>query len=185
MNGPLDPASLSGEALKQWYLRSSSDIERERQALADNRYKTFFNAAPAHPLAAKRQATAVAEPRKLQSAAWRNAVKVPASRGPGSHDCLSCHGRSTPPPSPFPWPTWATPPALRDAPSTPRSDPPKGPPKQCEIQHQNDTEICGRQPNNVARAMCRESAMERYAYCTKTRGEVGHPRLFTHPSAPR
>jgi len=72
-------------------------------------------------------------------------------------------------------------PALRDAPSTPRADPPK----QCEIQHQNDTEICGRQPNNVARAMCRERAMERYAYCIKTNGEIGHPRLFTHPDAPR
>lgn len=43
----------------------------------------------------------------------------------------------------------------------------------------------GRQPNNVARAMCRESAMERYAYCIKSKGEVGRPRLFTHPSAPR
>jgi hypothetical protein len=37
-----DPASLEGDALTQWYLRSPADIEQERQAAAARRYQDFF-----------------------------------------------------------------------------------------------------------------------------------------------
>jgi hypothetical protein len=40
--GWTDPASLEGDALTQWYLRSPADIERERQAAAARRYQDFF-----------------------------------------------------------------------------------------------------------------------------------------------
>jgi hypothetical protein len=38
-----DPASLQGDALTQWYLRSPADVERERQAAAAQRYQDFFH----------------------------------------------------------------------------------------------------------------------------------------------
>ena len=38
-----DPASLKGDALRQWYLRSPADIERERQAAAARGYQDFFH----------------------------------------------------------------------------------------------------------------------------------------------
>lgn len=101
----------------------------------------------------------------------------------GGVNCVSCHGRIAPQvPSPFPW---TNPPATRNMLQTPPADPPRGPPKQCEIQNARDTEICTRQPNPTARAMCHESASERLQYCIKTKGEVGHPRLFTHPNGPQ
>jgi hypothetical protein len=40
--GQIDPARLDGEALTRWYLRSSSDIERERLAVAAQSYDDFF-----------------------------------------------------------------------------------------------------------------------------------------------
>jgi hypothetical protein len=39
---PVDPASLSGDALDAWYGRSLDDIEQERQAAAQARYDEFF-----------------------------------------------------------------------------------------------------------------------------------------------
>ena len=41
-----DPASLQGDALTQWYLRSPADVERERQAAAAQRYQDFFHGGP-------------------------------------------------------------------------------------------------------------------------------------------
>jgi hypothetical protein len=38
----IDPGSLEGDALTQWYLRSPADIERERQEAAARRYQNFF-----------------------------------------------------------------------------------------------------------------------------------------------
>jgi len=38
----VDPSRLQGDALRQWYLRSPQDIERERQAEAAQRYDAFF-----------------------------------------------------------------------------------------------------------------------------------------------
>jgi len=39
---PIDPATLQGDALTRWYLRSPDDIERERQSAAAQRYDAFF-----------------------------------------------------------------------------------------------------------------------------------------------
>lgn len=53
---PVDPASLSGDALDQWYRRTPDDIERERQAAAQARYDDFFgdsNDAPSAVVAAQ------------------------------------------------------------------------------------------------------------------------------------
>lgn len=38
----IDPASLEGDALRRWYLRSPADVERERQKAAARRYQDFF-----------------------------------------------------------------------------------------------------------------------------------------------
>ena len=38
----IDPESLEGDALTQWYLRSPVDVERERQEAAARRYEDFF-----------------------------------------------------------------------------------------------------------------------------------------------
>lgn len=40
--GWIDPGSLQGDALTQWYLRSPADLERERQEAAARRYQEFF-----------------------------------------------------------------------------------------------------------------------------------------------
>jgi hypothetical protein len=39
---PEDPSRLDGDELDQWYRRSPQDIERERQAAADERYRAYF-----------------------------------------------------------------------------------------------------------------------------------------------
>lgn len=41
----IDPGSLSGDALTQWYLRSPDEIERARQAAYTQRYNNFFGSA--------------------------------------------------------------------------------------------------------------------------------------------
>lgn len=41
-DGQMDPARLSGEALRRWYLRTPDEIERERQAAASRRHADFF-----------------------------------------------------------------------------------------------------------------------------------------------
>lgn len=203
----LNPALLQGEDLRRWYQRSPQEIEEERQAAAAARYQAFFHPQElAAELPAARPSTAsdtVGRPTRapLRERGWTStATQVaarpmgfsPTSAGvtaavTGAADCVSCHGRARPPaPFPFPFPTpWTFPPANRDIPKSPPADAPRGPPKQCDIQNARDTEICTRQPNPTARAMCHESASERYAYCIKSKGEVGHPRLFTHPDGPR
>jgi hypothetical protein len=39
---PIDPLSLTGEALRRWYSRSPAEVEEERQARRDQRYRDFF-----------------------------------------------------------------------------------------------------------------------------------------------
>jgi len=45
-DGPIDPASLDGDALVSWYRRSPADIEQERQAAEARRYRDFFDGNP-------------------------------------------------------------------------------------------------------------------------------------------
>src|SRR5258706_5230 len=42
----IDPGSLKGKALTQWYLRSPADVERQRQEAAARRYQEFFYGGP-------------------------------------------------------------------------------------------------------------------------------------------
>lgn len=44
MTYPVDPASLEGDALARWYLRSPQEIEQERHAAEAQRYDAFFGA---------------------------------------------------------------------------------------------------------------------------------------------
>jgi len=46
---PIDPATLQGDALTSWYLRSPDDIERERQSASAQRYQDFFGTAGRRP----------------------------------------------------------------------------------------------------------------------------------------
>lgn len=200
----LNPALLQGEDLRRWYQRSPQEIETERQTAAEARYQAFFRPQElAAGLPAARYSTAsddVGRPTRAppRERGWASVAAQGIARPTGAAagataavtgaaDCLSCHGRARPPaPFPFPFPSpWIYPPANRDIPKTPPADAPRGPPKQCDIQNARDTEICTRQPNNTAKAMCHESASERYAYCIKSKGEVGHPHLFTHPNGPQ
>src|ERR1700759_4946175 len=41
-DGPIDPASLEGDDLTRWYLRSPDEIEQERQDAAAQQYQSFF-----------------------------------------------------------------------------------------------------------------------------------------------
>lgn len=52
-------------------------------------------------------------------------------------------------------------------------------PKQCAVQYENDSSICRRLPAAAARQRCWKSAAGREAYCIKSKGEVGYPRLIT------
>jgi len=100
---------------------------------------------------------------------------------PGIANCPTCHGRGLPVPPvlPFPFPFLPGGPFFRDTPSTPSGG---GSPKrrfpQCEVQYDEDTEICGGLSTPVARGKCRESASERQAYCLNHDGEVGWPPLL-------
>lgn len=38
----VDPLRLQGEALRRWYIRSPGELEQERQARYDQRYREFF-----------------------------------------------------------------------------------------------------------------------------------------------
>jgi hypothetical protein len=55
----VDPASLEGEALRRWYLRTPDQIENERWAAADRNYETFFR-----PLADKGAAASAGAPQQ-------------------------------------------------------------------------------------------------------------------------
>jgi hypothetical protein len=109
------------------------------------------------------------------------AAAQPAA-APGIANCPTCHGRGLPVPPvlPFPFPFLPGGPFSRDTPSTPSGG---GSPKrrfpQCDVQYDNDTEICAGLPTPEARGKCWPSANERQAYCRSHDGEVGWPLLQT------
>jgi hypothetical protein len=104
--------------------------------------------------------------------------------------CASCHGPSQSPVTPSsapPFPPGADDPwtfypniSRRDgrgwgtSPSRSGDDHP-----QCEIQLRSDGSICGSQPDDEGKAICRASATKRYSHCLYT-GEVGNPALDTY-----
>lgn len=202
-----DPARLEGEALRRWYLRSPSDIEIERQVAASQRFNAFFSrgngsSEPSRPqqdqTPDRRQSLnspprsgapttgeglstepdiGVASPHEHRMAASLSPPRSQLRAHPDT--CIGCHGRLPPllPPfGPFPFPP-ATLPLLRNIPGSLPSG--GGDKKQCDIQYQNDTRICARQPKPQDIAICRASASERLAYCNSHDGEVGTPSLDT------
>lgn len=203
----VDPAQLQGGALTRWYLRSPNEIEAERNAAAQKRYDEFFSPAQEVPTAT----SSAPPPSSDRQANWQvdglnrwqgtagtfNASAAAPSFGgqpaqpssarhggpswPQPHDplCRTCHRGGVPP-----LPAGALP-SFRDTPTPSSGGRGKRDFPQCDIQLERDTEICTRQPNRVARAMCHESAMERYSYCKRKDGEVGWPDLFTHPDGPK
>ena len=44
LSSQTDPATLEGDALTQWYLRSPDEVEQQRQAAASERYQSYFGA---------------------------------------------------------------------------------------------------------------------------------------------
>jgi hypothetical protein len=96
--------------------------------------------------------------------------------------CANCHGYTpdTLPPiggqSPFP-PHYSP---RSGAPGRGGSQPDRGNKKECDLQYESDSQICGRLrvPSDVA--VCRSTASERYAHCLKPNGTIGFPRLETN-----
>jgi hypothetical protein len=133
------------------------EIGEERKRAASERYEQFFSR-PSSTLGA------------IVSANTR------APSGVGSHveSCPTCHGLA---PLPLPFPFGAFPRAGNsggEGAGRPDRDF-----KQCDIQHDRDSEICGGIPGQQTRRECRVNAMKRLAHCLKT-GEVGEPNLLPY-----
>lgn len=207
----VDPARLTGDALRRWYLRSPADIEREQQTAAARRHDEFFGTTASAAFATEGRLPAGPGGDDVQHVAsvatdqghWSGSMAKPDEAGrrlaardvagsgwgnparaqpaASGHVCRTCHRGGVPP----------LPPggifSFRDVPPSSPSSPSKPPEpdrKQCEQQLQSDTDTCAQQPNNAAKGVCREGAMKRYSHCRKT-GEVGEPYLFTVPRMPR
>lgn len=138
--------------------------------------------------ASARAAQLQSPPTALRAAVNRIPIEAPPTGRwsipvPG---CASCHGPREPPTPPpsrprpqidDPW-TYYPDISRRSGGGWGRSAERSGDDrKQCEIQQRRDTEICGRQPQDVRRP-CRASAMERYQLCLRT-GRVNDPALDT------
>ncbi len=200
VSGQVDPARLSGDALRRWYLRSPVEIAQERLSASERAHYRFFGgeAAVRPPMFAMRPADEAHGAPMLWTASsanrWRGQRDVSAgfqasSRGNTTapptatdrDDCIGCHGRLRPPTIPFPW-TWGR--SRRDNPNSTPPKPPERDRKQCELQYEFDTDICNGQASEEAKAVCHGSASNRYAHCRKT-GELDTPHLSTFRSSPR
>jgi hypothetical protein len=200
----VDPARLSGDALRRWYLRSPDEIAQERSAASTRAYDRFFSgsatasrtrpdaASPLHSADGPHDATILwtansangwqgrrADLPVIAAISQRYAVSAPAN-GAG---CKNCHGGLEPPALPLPW-QWSGDRLLRDTPNSPPSKPPERDRKQCELQLEFDTDICNGQATEEAKAVCHASASNRYAHCRRT-GEVDTPYLSTFRRSPR
>lgn len=196
-----DPSRLQGEALRRWYQRSPQQIQEERQAAAAQRYRAFFQpndvlqrqhsnhddfAWQSAPHLQDGQRPASPSPATVMGVIGtgarpglgrlRSAYGHAASAVAGAGDCVTCHGR-VPPPLPFPFPFV---PSFRDTPLPPAGGgSPKRRLRQCDVQYDNDSEICRTLPNAEVRRRCWQSAAERRGYCRNHDGEVGWPPLLT------
>ena len=142
---PVDPASLQGEALNRWYLRSPDEVDQQRQAAQAQGYEAFFaRTEPAEPpTTSPTPAYQDSSPATVDGPIWeangtsrwrgRNqsayrlaaapqpgqfqltAASQPAA-APGIANCPTCHGR-VPPLLPFPFPFLPGGPFFRDTPS--------------------------------------------------------------------
>lgn len=180
--GQIDPARLDGDALTNWYLRSPTDIERERQDAANRAYDDFFGNSERETLPQKHPDERLplgnldGQPRgsyQLASATGGLWSVIPY--------CANCHGGQP----------GAVPPAGGVSPFPPFFSPRTGgfggqspePHRdlypQCEMQERSDRNICYQQPTPPAKAVCNESATRRRVFCEDNKGELGSPDLFT------
>lgn len=198
-SGQVDPGRLHGEALRRWYMRTSAENEAERAAAAGQAYNVFFSQprSGAPPNFGNGAQGAIARAPKDFRSDGNSATASPdpgahavqmAATAPGFWDhwsprsCANCHGYTpgTLPPvggqSPFP-PSYS--PRSGGAGGRGGSQPDRGDKKECDLQHESDSQVCGRlrAPNDVA--ICRQSASERYAHCLKPNGTIGFPDLET------
>lgn len=200
--GQIDPARLEGEALRRWYLRSPQEVEEERRANKARAYDAFFlRSGHGQGLAPQgrrvgldaeadvsragegiwaRGGSSVA-PRDLLGRGYKMAAASPrgfldywSPRG-----CSSCHGYTPETLPPVGGRPLFPPNTSPRSGGSGRSEPDRRRPKQCELQYESDSRICGRQPSPQDVAICRASASERLGYCLRTNGEVGSPPLDT------
>lgn len=204
-----DPAQLEGEALRTWYQRPASAIQRSREAERQAEYTAYFNDTRLLNLVSSADARSrQTKPRADERGAvwdrpdwrkWRSAqqsqleqvvappsyarnsltpIERTAATISGTADCVSCHGRVTPPIPGIP-PGFIV--FKRNSGSSGNGgggDQPRRSFPQCELQYQNDGYVCNSLASPVRRAKCWESASERKAYCNQHRGEIGWPPLL-------
>jgi len=116
-----------------------------------------------------------------QSRPYQLAAAFHSAAAPGIVNCPTCHGR-IPSPLPFPFPFLPGGPFFRDTPSPPSgggSQPDRRDKKECDLQYDSDSQICGRLPSARDIAICRATASERYAHCLRPDGTIGFPHLET------
>lgn len=198
--GQIDPARLQGDALRRWYLRSSDEIEEERQRKTAQNYNAFYGGLQGlrEPEFESEHSGVASETQLPQrsSGGYQLAANAasPAPTPPGQlrkpqatiKDCVNCHD-ILPPLSPNPWlpppvGTFPLPPGILPSfrrGSSGGGSSPDGSKKECAIQERRDRGICGRQPMEVDRALCHASATRRRSYCDLPDGTIGHPALDT------
>ena len=144
---PVDPASLQGEALNRWYLRSPSEIEQEQLAAQAQKYDAFFGGtepvdlpttspAPAYQGSSAaigdgpnwavngtsrwrdQDQSAYGPAGGLNSGQFRLVAAPQSTAASGIVSCATCHGR-VPPPLPFTSPFLPGGPFFRHTPSAP------------------------------------------------------------------
>jgi hypothetical protein len=160
--GQIDPARLSGEALRAWYSRTPSQIEDQRRQESDAQYRAFFEGV---------------NPDRFDDQISSSQSLLQASNPFPfwGRSCQNCHGGPSP----------TFPPFGRPAPLPPTIDPrvgPRGKPRPrnsdaCDRQLAADNRICERQPTSRYQGICYGSAMERYANCLG--GRPDFPELDT------
>jgi len=187
---PIDPASLSGEALDQWYRRSPDQIEKDRQAAQQARYDDFFGSNGSTNVSGNDLGPGTPEPtRGIASGAARGSPYMQlASSSPASLDtvaghvinCPTCHGRIPAPPLsalPGPWPAIS---AFENGfgwEGFGSGGSPRKTPKQCVIQERNDEEFCRGPSIPIPRHECWSRTAQRWGHCDRTEGVVGEPLL--------
>ncbi|MDB5495127.1 MAG: hypothetical protein JWP86_2464 [Phenylobacterium sp.] len=189
---PVDPASLSGDALDQWYRRPPDEIEAARQAAAQADHDAFFGQSNADDGATTQSDS---DPSNTRSAAASTVEPVQLAAAKVS--CPTCHGGGVAPPSlphlppfePLPFPPVRVPPPLLPFPWSVISSFRDGAggsgsggsrrdsPKQCIVQEQNDEEFCRGPSIPIPRHECWSRTNQRWGHCRMTDGEVGNPAL--------
>lgn len=200
-----DPAQLEGEALRNWYQRSASAIQKAKDAAQQASFNSFFEgqrpAAKTSSMpvsSAPPQTRPGATDRFWESPAWQRwqAAQLAAL---GQLVVASSYGHASVPPfvgaaatvtgaddcischgrlpSPLPG---QLPGQINLKPIPPSADGGSGKPEappQCEVQFENDNAICRTLRTTYAKQACWSSANARHAHCLAHQGEIGKPDL--------